>query len=210
MEQMTSKERNALVKKYERLINRIIAQYHRSTKYPYEDITSMALEGFAKAINDYDPSRSSMTFTQYAAYAMRNQILISVQDEMYSVRISAYGREKVGDNWGFVRIDNSESDDEKRASEMMTNTYYTEEYGEGTREDIYNQALTRISQILDERDKQIFFLSFGLGDSDEDMKGKEIAKKLKVSEATVCQRLKAIKKIIREDRNTCDLLRGLM
>ena len=57
MEQMTSKERNALVKKYERLINRIIAQYHRSTKYPYEDITSMALEGFSKALNDYDPSR---------------------------------------------------------------------------------------------------------------------------------------------------------
>ena len=66
--------RNALVVQFDKLINKITAQEYHKVDYPWDEIYSMALEGFVNAMNEYDPERSTMTFAQYAGFAMLNSL----------------------------------------------------------------------------------------------------------------------------------------
>ena len=91
---MTDIEKNALVQQYEPLINKITKQYSDKVKASWEDLKSMAYEGFAIAINTYDSARSSMTFAQFAGFAIRNNILTSLNNELRTVKLSAYAQKK--------------------------------------------------------------------------------------------------------------------
>ena len=91
---MTDIEKNALVQQYEPLINKITKQYSDKVKASWEDIKSMANEGFAIAINTYDSTRSKMTFAQFAGFAIRNNILTSLNNELRTVKLSAYAQKK--------------------------------------------------------------------------------------------------------------------
>ena len=91
---MTELEKNTLVQQYEPLINKITKQYSDKVKASWEDLKSMAYEGFAIAINTYDETRSSMTFAQFAGFAIRNNILTSLNNELRTVKLSAYAQKK--------------------------------------------------------------------------------------------------------------------
>jgi DNA-directed RNA polymerase specialized sigma subunit len=84
-------EKNQLVEQYEPLMNKLVAQFiNDNVKCSWEDLKSYAYEGFALAIQKYDETRSSMNFTQYAAYYIRNNILLSLNNELRTVKLSAY------------------------------------------------------------------------------------------------------------------------
>ena len=82
MEQMNS---NKLVEKYEPLINKLVNQYSKKSKYSWTEIKSMAYEGFALAISKYDEKRSDMDFTKYAAFAIRNAILTGLEGALQTM-----------------------------------------------------------------------------------------------------------------------------
>ena len=67
-------EKNQLVLQYEPLINKLVNQFFKNVQCSWDDLKSYAYEGFALAIQKYDSSCSTMNFTQYAAFAIRNNI----------------------------------------------------------------------------------------------------------------------------------------
>ena len=89
---MTEIERNNLVRDYEPLINKLTKQFVDKVHYPWAEIKSMAYEGLAIAMSTYDPERSKMTFTQFAGFAIRNNILTSLDNELRTIKMSAYAQ----------------------------------------------------------------------------------------------------------------------
>ena len=93
MDQLKDKE----VQQYAPLVYKITKQFVNSVKMPWGDISSMAWEGLILAFKRYDPERSNMTFVQFAAYSIRNNILSSIDYELRTVRMSAYAQKKAND-----------------------------------------------------------------------------------------------------------------
>ena len=85
---------NELVEKYEPLVNKITKQFVDKVKVSWDDVKSMAYEGLAIAFNTYDSERSKMTFVQFAGFAIRNNILTGLNNELRTVKLSAYAQKK--------------------------------------------------------------------------------------------------------------------
>ena len=203
------KESNEFVKKYERLINRITNQFYSKVSTDWDTIYSMALEGFSLAINKYDETRSSMDFTQYAAYSMRNQILTSLNDELRTVKLSSYAQEvlaKRGEEHQFtsISIETNDSDDESntRSVNPLKCACVVPKWIDG---DIYKYLYSRIESKFKERDCKIFYMTFGLKDYDIN-KAVDVAKYFNITEGCVSQRLKLIINYIKKDTELCEML----
>ena len=80
MIKMTEQEKNEIVIKYEPLVNKLTKQFVDKINVSWDDIKSMAYEGLSIAIDTYDANRSSMTFAQFAGFAIRNNILTSLNN----------------------------------------------------------------------------------------------------------------------------------
>ena len=91
---LTQSEKNSLAKQYEPLVNKITKQFVERVKVSWDDVKSMAWEGFALAIEQYDETKSKMNFTQYAGFAIRNNILTSLDNELRVVKLSNYAQKK--------------------------------------------------------------------------------------------------------------------
>ena len=211
---MTEQEKNQLVNTYEPLINKLVGQFYAKVKCPWEDLKSMAYEGFVIAINKYDEKRSKMTFTQYAAFSIKNTILSSLDNELRTVKLSAYAQKKVtelgGSTFNTISIDQpyvgDSSDSEITPREMVIGMYDDEKFSNG---DVFDYLYTRLENHFPNRDYEIFYMTFGLKGYDE-MRGKEIAKKYGISEGLVSQRLKRVLEYIRKDNDLCEMLSSLI
>lgn len=204
-------QKNALAKQYEPLVNKITKQFVEKVKVNWDDIKSMAWEGFALAIETYDDSRSKMNFTQFAGFAIRNNILTSLDNELRTVKLSNYAQKKAIEAgeaiFNSVSIDApSHNDDELKPREYVMNMYQNEKFSDG---DVFEYLYSRIEEQFAERDCEMFYMTFGLKDYDE-MKGKEIAKNFGVSEGLVSQKVKKVIMFIRKDRDLCEVLSNLL
>ena len=90
----TQQEKNKLAAQYEALVNKITAQFFKKGLMGWDDIKSMAYEGLAIAFTKYDEERSDMSFIQYAAYSIRNNILTCTDNELRTVKLSNYAQKK--------------------------------------------------------------------------------------------------------------------
>lgn len=208
---ITETEKNALAKQYAPLVNKITKQFVEKVKVSWDDVMSMAWEGFAIAIETYDDTRSKMNFTQFAGFAIRNNILTSLDNELRTVKLSYYAQKKAlasGEAiFNSVSIDASvRQDDEIKPRELVMNMYQDEKFSDG---DIFEYLYSRIEDKFSERDCKMFYMHFGLKDYDE-LKGKEIAEKFNVSEGLVSQKIKRIIKFIRKDNELCEILANLL
>ena len=205
-------EKNALVEQYKKLINRMINQFYKKGYTTWDQLESMALEGFAIAIHTYDSTRSSLTFTQFAAYAIRNNILTSLDNELRVVKLSAYAQKKVteagGTTWNTVRLDTTPNSDQsdRPTKEVKLGAYSKAKFGDG---DVYEYLYSRIEDEFSNRDCTMFYKSFGLKTYDITA-GKVIAQEFGVSEGWVSQRIKRITTWIRKDTELCEMLSKLM
>lgn len=207
----TEQERNQLVNTYEPLINKIVGQFYAKVKCSWEDLKSMAYEGFVIAINKYDNKRSKMNFTQYAAFSIKNTILSSLDNELRTVKLSAYAQKRVVElgesTFNTISIDQPYSgDDEMTPRETVMGMYENEKFSNG---DVFDYLYTRLENHFSSRDYKIFYMTFGLKGYDE-MRGKEIAKKYGISEGLVSQRLKRVLEYIRKDNELCEMLSSLI
>lgn len=78
--------RNQLAIQFEPLVNRIVKQQSLILKMDWGSLKSMAYEGLVIAMNTYDPTKSGMTFTQFAAFAMLNHIRTTSCVECHTVQ----------------------------------------------------------------------------------------------------------------------------
>lgn len=208
---MTEIEESKLVLKYEPLVNKLVKQFYDQVQCPWNDLKSMAYEGLAIAIHKYDSNRSKMSFTQYAAFAIRNNILTCLDEELRTVRLSAYAQKKViergGTTFNTISIDQPyHGDDERTPRESVMNMYEDEKFSNG---DVFNYLYDRLDDKFSERDCNIFYMTFGLKGYSE-TKGRDIAKSLNISEGLVSQRLKKVITFIRQDSDLCEMLGSLI
>ena len=209
---LSESEKNNLVKQYEPLVNKMIMQFFSKGTTSWENLRSMALEGLALAINNYDNSRSNMNFTQFAAFAIRNNILTCLDNELRTVKLSNYAQKKAveaGETlFNSISIDSMRNtDDENRKPlEIRIGMYANETFSDGN---VFEYMYTRMESQFSERDCNIFYMTFGLKGFEE-TKGKDIAKEVGVSEGLVSQRVKKIIEWIRQDSDLCEVLSNLL
>lgn len=216
---MTELEKNKLTLQYEPLINKITNQFVNKGVGQWDDVKSMAYEGFAIAINTYDPNRSSMTFMQFAGFAIRNNILTGLNNELRTVKLSAYAQKKSIERgnavFNTVTIDMIHNDNPtsggsnckggpKRSD--IVNLSIEPKFSDGcTFETIYNKLEDNFSA----RDCEIFYRTFGLKNYDEE-KGKDIAADLGISRSLVSIKLNSVISFIRKDSELCEVLANLL
>lgn len=212
---MTELEKNTLVKTYEPLINKITKQYSEKVKINWEDIKSMAYEGFAIAIETYDPNRSTMTFTQFAGFAIRNNILTSLNNELRTVKLSAYAQKKAIERGDAVFNSVSIEGDWERGTDNKTgvpklkdweNIKQEDKFSDG---DVFETLYSKLEDNFPIRDCEIFYRTFGLKDFDEE-KGKDIAKYFGISRSLVSIKLKLVIQFIQKDTELCEILSNLL
>lgn len=208
---LTSVERNQLAKQYEPLVNKLTKQFAEHVAVGWYEIKSMAYEGLALAIEKYDDERSKMNFTQFAAFAIRNNILTCLDNESRTVKMSNYAQKKAieaGETlFTSVSIDRSiRQDDENKPLEIKLGMVSNETFSDG---DVFEYLYIRLEENFSERDCKIFYKTFGLKNEDEE-KGKDIAKSMGISEGLVSQRVKKVISWIRKDTDLCEVLSNLL
>lgn len=207
----TEKERNELAKQYEPLVNKLTKQYTSRIQVEWNVVKSMAQEGLVIAMNSYDETKSKMTFTQFAAFAIRNNILSKLDEELRTVKLSSYAQKKVkeaGESlFNTVSIDQPiPADADIKPREIVMGMYENAKFDDG---DVYDYLYSRIDEKFAERDCKIFYKTFGLK-GEEEMKGKDIAAEMGISEGLVSQKVKKIVTWIRKDNELCEMLSNLL
>ncbi len=208
---LTNREKMQLVKQYEPLVNKMVSQFTSRVVIAWDDVKSMAYEGLTIAINTYDETKSTMNFTQFAAFAIRNNILTSLDNELRLVKMSAYNQKKAAEageaKFATVRIMQSESDSEKQTpQEIRLGMYENETFSNGN---VFDYLYTRLEDKFTLRDCEIFYRTYGLKGFD-DMTGVEIAKMTKLSIASISLINKKIITYIRKDAELCEMLASLI
>lgn len=208
---LNDRELNKLVAQYEPLVNKLVKQFSNKVAINWHEIKSMAYEGLALAIQQYDESRSNMTFTQYAAFAIRNNILTSLDNESRTVKMSNYAQKKAiaaGESlFTTVSIDRSiRADDEKKPLEVKLGMVSNETFSDG---DVFEYLYARLEENFNSRDCLMFYKTFGLNGENDHM-NKEIAEEMRISEGLVSQRVKKIITWIRKDNDLCEVLSNLL
>lgn len=220
---ITEFEKNELVKQYEPLIAKLVNQFFSKGATTWDQLKSMAYEGFALAINNYDDERSKMSFTQYAAFSIRNNILNGLNNELRTVKLSAYAQQKCKEWYGeeskaatfnttsLSAIERNIYDDSSHGRDMHSREYklgvYTNAlFADG---DVYEYLYSRIESQFPESTYNLFYHTFGLKDFEE-MKGVDLAKKYKTSPTTISIKVNKVVKWIREDNELCEMLNNLV
>lgn len=207
---LSAVEKNRLAAQYEPLVSRLVSQFYKNVKCSWQELHSMASEGLALAIEKYDPTKSAQTFTQFAGYAIANNIKTCLDEELRVVKLSAYAQKKIKDDGGTlfnsISIDQPYTgDDDLKPRELVMGMYCDEDFSNG---DVFEYLYSRIEEEFSVRDYTIFYRVFGLKGYDE-TPNKVIAKELHVSEGLISQRLKKVLDFIRKDTELCEALASL-
>jgi RNA polymerase sigma factor (sigma-70 family) len=204
-------EKNKLVKQYEPLMNKLVNQFFNKVQCSWEDLKSYAYEGFALAIQKYDETKSTMNFTQYAAFSIRNNILTALNTELRTVKMDAYAQkistEQGISSFNMISIDSCNQDEEsERCRKIILSEVIDDKFSNG---DIFEYLYSRIEDEFSYRDCEMFYKTFGLKGFDV-TKNKDIAKSYNVSEGLSCQKVMKIIKWIRKDTELCEQLSMLL
>ena len=215
---ITEREKEALVKQYEPLMNKLTKQFVSQVKIDWDSVKSMAYEGFVLAMHNYDNERSKLSFKQFAGWSIRNNILSSLDKELRTVSMSAYAQKKAQENGeatfnsvslsvisGEASMINGD-DDGKGCKEYKYGVYEKDKFSDG---DVYEYLYSRLEDRFSERDCEMFYRIFGLkGFTDE--KGKDVASEFGVSEGLVSQKIKKMILFIRGDEELTEMLGNLI
>lgn len=214
--------REQLARQFEPLVNRITKQQQQILKTDWYTLKSMAYEGLVIAMNTYDPERSKMTFTQFAAFAMLNHIRNSSCLELHTVKLTSYTQEQIRKNaqndedgdgkigattFTTVSISsclNPDSDDTNQNREMKYGVYETAKFADG---DPIEVLKVKVNDNCNETDAYCFYSYFGLGVEEKQVA--ELAKELNVSSGRISQRIKKVVDYIKSDEDLLEVLASL-
>lgn len=176
--------RNKLIEHNLRLVAHIVKKYE-NYKMDTDDLISIGTIGLIKGIDSYEPNKG-VKLNTYAARCSENEILMFIRSNKKNINnISlndSLGYDKDGNEITFGEI---LKDEEKDFTENLF-----------LKDNI--KLLNKYINILNEREKNIIVMRYGLFNNDE-LTQKEIAKKLKISRSYVSRiEKRALIKILRE------------
>lgn len=206
--------RNKLAIQFEPLVNKIVGQQYRILKADWDVLKSMAYEGLADAMNKYDPTRSKMTFTQYAAFAMLNSIRNSSSTELHVVAMTSYMQNKVrngeipGSTFETMSIDSCvrADTDERPSNEAQYGLFEQASFEDG---DIIKTLCDDLKTNCNATDVYCFMHYYGLLDCPE-TPVKDLADTFGVTSGRISQRIKKVEKYIKSNEDLLDILRSLL
>lgn len=160
-----------------------IAKKYQGTEVDMEDLISIGTVGLIKAVMSYDTDKNSKLGT-YAARCIENEILMHFRArKKCSKEVSIYepiGTDKEGNEISLLDI--IESDQVDTADQMQIS------------EDI-QKMLKLIDLVLEDREKEILTMRFGLGGQKE-LTQREIGEKLNISRSYISRiEKKALEKL---------------
>lgn len=221
----TKAGREKTAKQYMPLIMKIARQLENKCSLSFEDLVSAGAEGLTKAMNSYktseemevDGKKGTQTFGQYAAwqirYAMMNEISSSsavgqsyyMKQKNGSAEVSSidatYGNDEDGDP---IKIDRLID-----LSELQPDPDY--EDFDKKRKDIDRAFLKKLESKFSARDCDIFCRYMGIcAYDDKSQEGKAIARSYMISGAAVSQKITAMVKWIKSDKESLRILRQLL
>lgn len=215
--------RNQLAIQFEPLVNKIAKQQMAKLKTDWDTLKSMGQEGLVIAMNTYDPEKSKMTFTQFAAFSILNNIRNCSCMELHTVKLSSYTQEQIKKQaegsrdsgsvvgtttFATVNLSTVMSPDESESSnrEMRYGIYENATFAEG---DIMGHLKVTITDKFNETDCYCFFSYYGICGYDE-KKVTELADELKVTSGRISQRIRKIIDYIKKDSLLCEGLGQLV
>lgn len=189
----TNKGRNQVVKKYTLLLNKIVNQYVGESSLSRTELMSAAMLGLIKAMNDYnkndaavDPidknidieelkKQKRLSFTSYAAWRMRQQILGDIQDYSRNVRLNqqAYAKSKERGETLYTPVRFNQADDDHGINDTMDRIINMSEtpsdeidrpHGKDSQETLkfWQQAFKLIEEKFGLKKAKIFYQTFGV------------------------------------------------
>jgi RNA polymerase sigma factor (sigma-70 family) len=207
----TSQGRNEVIKMYTPIANKIVNQYVGKSKLSRNDLMSAAMEGFAKAIEEWDRSKGQL-FKTYLSYRVQQQILNDIDAHGHSLSgTNWYATKKYGsDVLDAVSIDSmSRDEDGEFKQDRLAALGYVDDRDEEADEKQWKKVFEILEKKFNQRDLDIFYRYFGLNGYKRE-KSKDIAKMYKMSEGNI--RNSIINKMIaflKKDRAALELLMDL-
>ena len=174
--------RNILVEHNLRLVAHIVKKYCSAGTNDYDDLISVGVIGLIKAINTFDINKAQR-LSSYAATCVQNEILMMF-------RSSRKSRQDVSLNEVF------DTDKDGNNLVLMDVIAVNDDIVDRLDIKLKSELLDRyINEVLDEREKTVIFLRYGLNCTDERTQ-REIADMLNISRSYVSRiETKALKKL---------------
>lgn len=195
---LTSEQgRNEIAKKYQPLIHKIARQLYGKTNLSYDDLISVGNQGLVLAMNGYGKKSDknladletivSKTFTQYAAFIIRINMIGDVRDVSQTVRVPISQQKKEKEEKGYNTKTNSISGDKtisKNGEEGNKSLFdfirgsddASRKIDQEDMEKLWKSFYNKLEEKFDSTLLDIWYSSFGLNGR-EKMKKKEIGEK---------------------------------
>ena len=170
LEQGDANARNKLILHNQRLVSHIVRKYYSSAKDP-DDLVSIGTLGLVKAVDTFRLSAGSK-FATYAARCIQNEILMHFRaQKKLSAEVSLNETIDVDRDGNPLTYIDVISCDESMTREIE-------------RKIAGDRARQLVSTVLNERERQIITLRYGLGRG-KPMTQREIAERLRISRSYV-------------------------
>ena len=230
--------RNQLARQFTPLVNKIVAQQQHTLKTDWNTLVSMGFEGLAIAMNTYDPERSGMTFTQYAAFSILNNIRNCSCTELHTVKLTSYTQDQIRKakeaakqaennafNEGMV-VDATPAGIGTTTFTSVSISCVTNPNGDNdnmNREmrygvyesakfadgDCFEQLKAEVDANCNPTDAYCFYHYFGICGYEEKQVN-ELAEEFNVTSGRISQRLKKVINHIKKNEDLCENLAGLL
>lgn len=226
----SEKAQNELVKKYTPLLHKICRQYFGKSTFEYDDLMSIAYEGFLYAMRSFGKKKNEneevdenivkYTFLQYAAQMVRFAILDAINNQSRIVRIPKSEINKVRKNQGQISKTNSVSGDKQvgiNNSDDGNKTVFdfidSQEYSDQRTnyqdldvlwKDIYKEIIKEFGQKIFD----IWCSFYGVNDY-EKLKNKELADKYKVSTSSITYYCMKVNTFLQQDKKVFKMLQDV-
>lgn len=176
--------RNKLIEHNLRLVAHIVKKFEKGEETS-DDLISIGTIGLIKGIDSYNFKKGTR-ITTYAARCVENEILMHFRKNKKNINNvslnDCIGYDKDGDEITFIDVLKEDESDISEKIHLKDNILLLKKY----------------INVLNNREKEIIKMRYGLLDSEE-LTQKEIAKKLKISRSYVSRiEKRALVKILRE------------
>lgn len=209
--------RNAVAKQFTPLVYKIAGQLHKSMGYDMNECISAGFEGLVYAMDTYKEDKKQ-TFIQYGSYMIRFSIMNDFNKNSRTIRVSWDQQKKAAELGEDVNICKS-LDSAERSDEDGMNMWERKIKGDDendvllsmapAEEDMWSDIWDDIKEMFNERDRKIFFATFGVGGVKE-VSGKDLASEMGISPAAITQSRNKIIRKIKENKKLMEKLVDVM
>lgn len=194
---LTEEEKNTIAEENMKLVYYVVKNFQNSG-IPYDELASIAIVGYAKALNAYDTSRD-VKFSTYAVNCIRNEILFFLRKEKGHMKnnISMNTILSMDKNGNNLSLEDTVSNKDNNETTLEQDVLVADDV----------KFLHLALEHLNEKEKYIMTYRYGL-DRGIVKTQKDIASHIGMSQANVSKMekniLEKVKKILRDEYNMED------